>query len=125
MLLDTGIFIDYLRGDQRAATAIVKARATGPVFMHAVVAAELLAGVLNRSELRRTTAMISTCRIETPDDTDMYRALGLLEKHVLADGLDWNDCLIACTAMRLRVPVVTLNRKHFRVFRGLKVVVPY
>lgn len=42
MLLDTGIFIDYLRGDQRAATTIVKARATGPIIMHAIVAAELL-----------------------------------------------------------------------------------
>ncbi len=93
--------------------------------MHAVVAAELITGVLNRSELRRTAALISTCRVVVPDESDMRRALRLLEKHVPADGLDWNDCLIAATALRLGEPVVTPNEKHFRVFRGLEVIKPY
>src|SRR5437868_318790 len=109
MLLDTAIFIDYLRGDERAANVVVRARALSDVTMHLVVAAELIAGVLNRAELRRTKALISSCRLMLPDDSDLRRALRLLERHILADGLDWNDCLIAATAMRIRQPVVTPN----------------
>lgn len=93
--------------------------------MHAVVAAELITGVLNRSELRRTVALISSCRLVVPDESDIRRALRSLEKHVLADGLCWNDCLIAATAMRLNQPVMTPNEKHFRVFRGLEIIRPY
>lgn len=125
MLLDTVIFIDYLKGREPAAAAVVAARSRGHVAMHAVVAAELIAGVLDRSELRRTMAMISTCQLLIPDDSDIRRALQLLERHTLSDGLDWNDCLIAATALRLRMPVATLNEKHFRVFRGLKTLRPY
>jgi predicted nucleic acid-binding protein len=128
MFVDTAIFIDYLKGNEAAAIAVVQARAAGPgrrVSMHAVVAAELITGVLNRSELRRATALISTCRVIVPDESDIRRALRLLEKHVLSDGLEWNDCLIAATAMRLDQPVLTPNEKHFRVFKGLEVVRPY
>lgn len=125
MFIDTAIFIDYLRGSERAAVAVVRARSSGEVPIHAVVAAELVSGVLNRSELRRTAALISTCRLVVPDESDVRRALRMLEKHVLADGLDWHDCLIAATALRLDQPVVTPNEKHFRVFRGLEVIKPY
>jgi predicted nucleic acid-binding protein len=125
MLLDTTIFIDYLKGREQAAGAVVRARAESTVTMHLVVAAELIAGVLNRSELRRTLALISSCRLLLPDESDMRRALRLLERHGLADGLDWNDCLIGATALRLRHAVVTLNEKHFRAIRGVRVVRPY
>lgn len=125
MIVDTSVFIDYLKGDERAAVSVIRARGSGGVVMHAVVAAELIAGVLNRSELRRTVALISTCRLVVADESDVRRALRLLERHVLADGIDWNDCLIAATALRLGEPVVTLNVKHFRVVRGLDVVKAY
>lgn len=125
MIVDTSVFIDYLKGDERAAVCVIRARGSGGVVMHAVVAAELIAGVLNRSELRRTAALISTCRLVVPDESDVRRALRLLERHVLADGIDWSDCLIAASALRLGAPVVTLNTKHFRVVRGLDVVRAY
>lgn len=125
MILDTSIFIDYFRGDERAAVTVVRARREGAVVMHAVVAAELLSGVLGRAELKRTTSLISTCRLLVPDESDVRRALRLLERHVLAHGVGWNDCLIAATALRLDSPVVTLNTKHFQIMRGLDVIRPY
>lgn len=125
MFLDTAIFIDYLKGREAASMVVVRARSGGEVPMHAVVAAELITGVLNRAELRRTMALVSTCRLIVPDESDIRRALGFLERHILTDGLDWNDCLIAATALRMRRPVITPNRKHFRIFRGLRTEHPY
>ena len=43
----------------------------------------------------------------------------------LSHGIGWPDCLIGATALRLRVAVVTLNDKHFKAIRGLRVVRPY
>jgi hypothetical protein len=40
-------------------------------------------------------------------------------------GVGWPDCLIAATCIRLGLPLVTLNDKHFRAIRGLRVVRPY
>jgi predicted nucleic acid-binding protein len=125
MLVDTAIFIDYLKGKDLAAEAILHARSHGEISMHAVVAAELLTGVLNRSELRRVSALISTCRLIMPDASDIRHVIKLLEKNVLANGVDWNDCLIAATALRLKQPVITPNEKHFRIFRGLTIMKPY
>ena len=122
MLIDTAVFIDYLRGHEKAADAVRAARAQGEVFIHAVVAAELIAGVLDRPELRRTASLVSSCRLVVPDESDLRRALRLLERHVLADGVEWNDCVVAATALRMGRPVVTPNEKHFRVFRGLKII---
>jgi predicted nucleic acid-binding protein len=125
MFLDTTIFIDYLKGRPDAAAAILGARAGGVVPTHAIVVAELFAGSLNRSDLRRVIALASTCRVIVPDEADIRRALRLLERHALSHGVDWNDCLIAASALRLAQPVVTTNDKHFRPFRGLKVRRPY
>ncbi len=131
MLLDTAIFIDYLKGRERAAAIVLRARGErseeepgSRVRMHAVVAGELLTGVMNRNEMRRTMALISTCRLIVPDESDFRRALAWMERHVLSDGVGWNDCLLAATALRLRLPVVTPNLKHFGVFRGLKALGP-
>ena len=125
MLLDTAIFIDYLRGHEPAAAAVVRARAESGVWMHTVVAAELIAGARNKPELRRVTALMSGCRLLLPDESDLRRALRLLERHALPDGLDWCDCLIAATAMRLGETVVTPNLKHFRAIRAVRAMRPY
>ncbi|MBY0260847.1 MAG: PIN domain-containing protein [Phycisphaerales bacterium] len=125
MLTDTSIFVDYLRGRTQAEVAVATLRASGEVHLHLVVAAELISGARDRAELRRANAVISGCRQIVPTETDLRRALVLLQRHRLADGPDWNDCQIAATAIRLGLPVMTLNEKHFRVFRGLKLVRPY
>ena len=125
MFLDTTIFIDYLKANPLAFSQVVGARAHGAVPIHAVVAAELIAGALNKPELRRSMALISTCEMVVPDESDIRRSLVLLEKHALTHGPGWSDCLIAATALRLRQPVVTSNDKHFRAFRGLEVIRPY
>jgi predicted nucleic acid-binding protein len=44
---------------------------------------------------------------------------------VLSTRLGWPDCLIAAAALRLDLPLVTLNDKHFKPIRGLRVVRPY
>jgi predicted nucleic acid-binding protein len=125
LLVDSSVFIDYLRADRRAHSFIAGARGTASVVMHGVVAAEIISGARNRTEQRRAMLLVSTCESIMPDESDLRRSLKLLERHCLGDGVEWLDCLIAATALRLKCPVATLNEKHFRVFNGLKVMRPY
>jgi predicted nucleic acid-binding protein len=39
--------------------------------------------------------------------------------------VDWPDCQIAATALRLGLEVFTQNLKHFAAFAGLRVVRAY
>ena len=56
---------------------------------------------------------------------DFVAGLGLVQRHTLGLSIGWPDCLIAATCLRLDLPLVTLNDKHFKPIRGLSVLRPY
>lgn len=124
-LLDSCFVIDYLKGRPEAMTALNDLRAGGSVLLHSVVEAEIIAGALDARDLRGAQRFFKTCTSVVPDESDVRRSLVLFARHALPDGVDWHDCLIAATSLRLNLRVVTCNTKHFRVFRTLKVVRPY
>lgn len=124
-LLDTSIVVDYLRGRGEAMGFVAAQRQHGELSVHAVVEAEIIAGALDRRDLRGANRFLSTCTRVIPDESDLRRSLVLLARHRLASGVEWHDCIIAATALRTGISVATFNQKHFRVFRGLRVIVPY
>jgi predicted nucleic acid-binding protein len=91
----------------------------------AVVAAEVLIGARNLREQREVDRLLADFRIEQIEPADCALSLDLLRKHRLSAGVGWLDCLIAATAMRLHVPVATLNERHFAAIAGLAVNRPY
>lgn len=58
-------------------------------------------------------------------ESDCSDALNFLRRFRLSHGVGWHDCLIAATCLRKRLPVATLNDKHFSVFDDLEIVRPY
>lgn len=94
-------------------------------MIHPVTRAEILYGARDRTHLRIVRIMLSAFDVLNFKNTDFTAATDLLERHVLAHRIGWPDCLIAATCLRLRMPLVTLNDKDFRVFAGLKVIRPY
>jgi len=63
--------------------------------------------------------------VNQPTEHDFAAALDWLMRLHLSHRIGFPDCLIASSALRLGVPVVTLNDRHFRLFRGLTVIRPY
>lgn len=59
---------------------------------------------------------ISEFTVEPVTAEDSLNAIRLLKKHRLKDGLGWLDCLIACAALRLHLPIATFNEKHFQLY---------
>lgn len=125
LLIDTSVLVDALRASTQSEDFIVDARRTDQLVVHPVVEAELLAGARDRAELRQVSRLLARFEQIALEHIDVRTSLRLLARHRLAGGVSWEDCLLAATALRSRTPIATLNDKHFRVFRGLRVVRPY
>ena len=124
-LIDSAIWIDHLNGHPEATAFVFSARADGQVDMHAIVAAELTCGALNKRQLKGAERAIGQSRLLIPTDHDWRVCQTILARYWLADSVDIPDALLAATAMRLRRTVATINEKHFRCIRGLKFIRPY
>ena len=112
ILLDTDIFIDHLRG----ARAIAK---TSISFAYSVITrTELLAGRASGETIIR--ALLAPMREVVVDRAIAERA-GLLRRglNVLTP-----DALIAATALELRIPLMTRNRRDFERIPDLKIYAP-
>lgn len=120
-LIDSSVLIDCLRGRADAIGFL----AAHTRRTHLLVAAELLAGARDKQELTVIDRFLATFEIVSPTDADGRHALTLYRDHRLAHNVDWPDCQIAATALRLGVEVFTLNVKHFAALPNVRVVRAY
>ena len=90
-----------------------------------MVVAEVLLGARDQREQDAIDQLFREFRIHLIDPDDAQLSIDLLKRHRLSRGIGWLDCLIAATALRLRLPIATLNEKHFTVFDKLTVQRPY
>jgi predicted nucleic acid-binding protein len=119
------VFVDLFKRRPEADEYVGTRLRSGRLGLHAAVAAELIAGIRDRSELRQFEKLTAQSRTIIPTGDDWTLALQLCRTYARSSGVDWVDCLLAATAIRLDVPVATINEKHFRPLRGLRVVRPY
>ena len=126
LLLDSTLVIDATN-EQPAALAYIDDLLWKNTAMaiHAVTYAEVIVGTHDARELFRLRRFLKPFRIEYPTVEDWPNALNTLERLHLSHKVDLPDCLIAATALRLTLPVATVNDRHFRLFKGLKVIRPY
>lgn len=124
-ILDSSILIDCLRGHPSAVAFLSALTAHGRAVTHLMVAAELLAGARDLREQTLIDSFLTQFQVLAPDESDGRGALDLYRKYHLSHGVDWPDCQIAATALRLGVEVYTQNVKHFAAFPGLRVVRAY
>jgi len=124
-LLDSSILIDCLRGRADAVAFVSTLSTSGSATTHVIVAAELLAGARDKREQGLIESFLAVMAIVSPTESDGLAALDLYRQFHLSHGVDWPDCQIAATAIRLGVEVFTQNVKHFAAFPGLRVVRAY
>jgi predicted nucleic acid-binding protein len=123
-LVDTSIFIDYVRGNEIAKEWINRFP-KGELAYSVITAAELLAGCRNRREqelLEKELTLYPMVYISgmiSVTAWEWYRDLHL------SHGAGFLDCLIGATAYQYGFTVCTLNDKHFNPFAGLMVERPY
>ena len=124
-VFDSSILIDCLRGRSDAITFLTARSAISRPRTHLVVAAELLTGARDKIEQGLIDSFLQSFDIAIPNETEGLSALDLYRQFRLSHGVDWPDCQIAATALRLGVDVFTQNVKHFTAFPGLRVARAY
>ena len=124
-VVDSLILIDYLRGRDAASKYLESLQSADELATHMIVAAEALTGARDRRDQDVIIHALREFQMHVVSESDCSDALNSLMQFRLSDGVGWHDCLNPATCLRKRLPVATLNDKHFSVFDDLEVARPY
>lgn len=116
-LLDTSIIVDYLRKNKKAASFLSSLEKP---LISVITAGEVYQGCRNKKELKEVKETLSFFNIIPINETISQLSLELLEKHTLSFGLLIIDSLIAATAIKNNLTLITANVKHFKMIKTLK-----
>jgi predicted nucleic acid-binding protein len=123
LLIDTDIFIDYLKGVQPARALLDSAQFD--FYYSSWTRKELLAKPgLKESERQEVGALLRLFRMISVDDAIAEKYWQLLKKYE-AQGLRQADAIIAATAWQRSFPLLTRNQKHFRVISEIELAPVY
>lgn len=112
VLVDTDVLIDHLRGHSAFEPG------SDRIFCSVITRGELFAGTGTDEEaVRRLLAPL----MEIPVDRDLAEEAGRLRR---TTRIALPDAVIAATALSLRLPLVTRNKRDFGLVRGLRVRAP-
>jgi len=125
-LFDSSIYITALRRGDDAALALRRIAADAPLWLSAVVLEELYAGAADRDRQiveRLERDFDRAKRILVPNLSDWIQAGRVLARlaakyhcEKIGQGRLTNDALIAVSAGRLGVRVITANQRDFKRF---------
>ena len=125
LILETSFFIDlereHLRGTQRGAVEFLEGLDDARLYLPAIVAGELAAGV-SMANRERWEAFLAPFFL-LPVTPDVAWEYGRTYRHLRGIGqlIGANDIWIAATALANSMPVVTRNVDHFRRVPHLQV----
>lgn len=114
-LLDTGVLINCLRGNEKALALFDELAAAAELHISAVTYLEMIAGMHPR-EQEITYDLLHACLVRPIDEVVAEQAGRLIARH-RAQGaiLAVPDAAIAATALLNGLSLVTYNAKHFPI----------
>lgn|SRR5574341_42866 len=123
-LIDTSVLVDLSRGDPKA-REWAAGQGERVLGLHVLVSMELAEGVRDKEELARVDRMLARYELVYLTPSDCIWAVGQHRRFRLSHGVGLLDALIASSAVRLNIPLYTLNLKHFQPLPDVKVLRPY
>lgn len=119
VLVDTDVFIDYFNTGRYSA---LFDRNRFTIYYSIVTRKELLSKAgLRESEREAILTELRGCRLVRLTDGITRRYTDLRRRH---PSLEKADALIAASALVKNLPLVTRNRKHFKIVSGLTIFGP-
>lgn len=120
ILIDTNVLIGRIRKEPRAIAALETVGGLQVVLCDVVVA-EVLAGSRNKLEYDATHRELTTQFHVLPFTMEVSQHFRSILAHEARElKVHFADQLIAATAMAHGCSLLTLNKKHFKGIRGLK-----
>lgn len=118
VLIDTNVFVDYLREDPRAITFLNQLREKPSTSI--ICVAELFSGAASQREERQIRQFLANVNVLTATFEIAERGGAFARVYRGSHNVGLADALIAATAEHHGLPLATLNVKHFPMFKKLK-----
>jgi tRNA(fMet)-specific endonuclease VapC len=122
LVVDTSIFIDYLRAKDKKRTDLYKIPNSIRIYISSVTLYELLMGATDE-EKRNDVRLLTEDTIVLPfDDSVSIRASEIYHDLRKANKMiEFRDIFIAATCLIYNLPIRTTNKNHFQRIKGLKI----
>ena len=121
MVIDTNIFIEYLRAKNKHTTTLYKLSDKPGLCISAVTLYELYMGATNAQREKDIEALTGDLAVLPFTDKVAVKASQIFHELKASNQLiEFRDIFIAATCMVNQLPMATLNRKHFNRIDGLK-----
>ncbi len=120
-LIDTDVFIWYLRGNEKAKELLHSIE----FCISSVTYMELIQGMRNKHELKLLQKMIKSWEIKVIyiDEDISAKALFYMEEYFLSHTMELADSLIGATCTKYGLTLITANDKHYKVIKNLDIKV--
>lgn len=123
MIVDTNIIIDLLNG-KKEAFKFLDSNLRNNLLLSVVSVSEIYAGIRGEKEVQLLEDLLTIFELIPVNKSIAVEAGFLINKFRASHGIEIPDALIAATANYLKMPVASLNKKHFSVLTN-DLVVPY
>lgn len=119
-LLDTDVFIWYLKGNQKDYELIHN---IGDFCISSVTYMELIQGMRNKEELKKLQKVLRQWNVKTIfiNEEISAKALFYVQEYFLSHSMQLADSLIASTCTQYGMTLITANDKHYKVVKELDV----
>jgi tRNA(fMet)-specific endonuclease VapC len=123
MVIDTSIFVEYLRSKDRTNTALAKLPTETVLYVSSITAFELYSGATDIKKRQDIDTLLQGVFI-LPLNTDIAKNAGFIYQDLRRRGnmIEVTDILIAATALENDLPIKTLNTNHFQRIPGLVIL---
>ncbi len=123
MVIDTSIFIEYLRSKDRTNTALAKLPTETVLYVSSITAFELYSGATDLKKRQDIDTLLQGVFI-LPLNTDIAKNAGFIYQDLRKRGnmIEVTDILIEATALENDLPIKTLNTNHFQRIPGLVIL---
>jgi tRNA(fMet)-specific endonuclease VapC len=123
MVIDTGIFIEHLRAKDKLGTMLYKISDNTDLFISSVSLYELYMGATNKEKEADVKNITEDLSVLPFTDAVAQKAAQIYHQLRLSNQMiEFRDIFIAATCIVNGLPIVTLNKKHFKRIDGLKIL---
>jgi predicted nucleic acid-binding protein len=119
ILIDTDVLIDYSRGIKETKEILSSLESNYILAISVVTQLELMVGCENKADFNSLQKFLSNFEIIQLSKSTSEKTVDLFEKYRLSHGVLIPDMLIASTALTLKIPLLSKNRKDFRFIKKL------
>jgi len=123
-ILDTSVVIDLLRGLEPAGRWFSSLGKMRPAITP-IVWMESVQGATDATKRAQAIRFLRQFLVEHPTPDDNRWTMRQLGRFYLSHGIHLQDVMIASVAVRLDVPLYTLNLKHYEPLPSLRAIRPY